>query len=83
MIGDDSLVGPACSAWQQIAIGVGATWVEANEKKEDSKIYLECLQSAATKKESNGYYSFEPAPGLCVELDTALFKKVTELYIDI
>ena len=25
MIGDDSLVGPACSAWQQIAIGAGAT----------------------------------------------------------
>ncbi|WP_397445725.1 enolase C-terminal domain-like protein [Polaribacter sp. R77954] len=83
MIGDDSLVGPACSAWQQIAIGVGATWVEAIEKKEDSKIYLECLQSAATKKESNGYYSFKPAPGFGLELDTDRLKKVSELYIEV
>lgn len=83
MIGDDSLVGPACSAWQQIAIGVGATWVEAIEKKEDSKIYLECLQSAATKKEPNGYYSFKPAPGFGLEIDTDRLKKVSELYIEV
>ena len=83
MIGDDSLVGPACSAWQQIAIGVGATWVEAIEKKEDSKIYLECLQSSATKKESNGYYSFKSAPGFGLELDTDRLKKVSELYIEV
>lgn len=83
MIGDDSLVGPACSAWQQIAIGVGATWVEAIEKKEDSKIYFECLQSAATKKEANGYYSFKPAPGFGLELDTARLKEVSKLYIKI
>jgi L-alanine-DL-glutamate epimerase-like enolase superfamily enzyme len=83
MIGDDSLVGPACSAWQQIAIGVGATWVEAIEKKEDSKTYLECLQSSATKKESNGYYSFKSAPGFGLELDTDRLKKVSELYIEI
>ena len=83
MIGDDSLVGPACSAWQQIAIGVDATWVEAIEKKEDSKIYLECLQSTATKKEANGYYSFKPRPGFGIELDTDRLKKVSELYIEI
>jgi L-alanine-DL-glutamate epimerase-like enolase superfamily enzyme len=83
MIGDDSLVGPACSAWQQIAIGVDATWVEAIEKKEDSKIYLECLQSSATKKESNGYYSFKPAPGFGLEIDTDRLKIVSELYIEI
>lgn len=83
MIGDDSLVGPACSAWQQIAIGVYATWVEAIEKKEDSKLYLECLQSTATKKENNGYYSFKPKPGFGVELDTERLKKVSELYVEI
>lgn len=83
MIGDDSLVGPACSAWQQIAIGVGATWVEAIEKKEDSKNYLECLQSAATKKESNGYYSFKSAPGFGLEIDTHQLKKVSELYLEV
>ena len=83
MIGDDSLIGPACSAWQQIAIGVGATWVEAIEKKEDSKIYLECLQSAATRKEANGYYSFKPKPGFGLELDTNRLKKLSELYIEV
>ncbi|WP_198027595.1 mandelate racemase/muconate lactonizing enzyme family protein [Seonamhaeicola sp. S2-3] len=83
MIGDDSLVGPACSAWQQIAIGVGATWVEAIEKKEDSKTYLECLQSAATKKESNGYYSFKPVPGFGLEIDVNRLKKVSKLYVEI
>ena len=83
MIGDDSLVGPACSAWQQIAIGVDATWVEAIEKKEDSKLYLECLQSTATKKEANGYYSFKPKPGFGLELDTKRLKKVSELYIEL
>ena len=83
MIGDDSLVGPACSAWQQIAIGVGATWVEAIEKKEDSKIYLECLQSLATKKEANGYYSYNPAPGFGVEIDADRLKKVSELHIEV
>ena len=83
MIGDDSLVGPACSAWQQIAIGVGATWVEAIEKKEDSKTYLECLQSAATKKEPNGFYSYKPAPGFGLEIDTDELKKVSELYIEV
>ncbi|WP_299430193.1 mandelate racemase/muconate lactonizing enzyme family protein [uncultured Maribacter sp.] len=83
MIGDDSLVGPACSAWQQIAIGVDATWVEAIEKKADSKIYLECLQSSATKKEANGYYSFTPKPGFGLEIDTDRLKKVSELYIEI
>ena len=83
MIGDDSLVGPACSAWQQIAIGLDATWVEAIEKKEDSKLYLECLQSTATKKDANGYYSYQPKPGFGVELDTNRLKKVSTLYMEV
>tara|TARA_R110002096_G_scaffold159214_3_gene324946 strand:- start:1771 stop:2967 length:1197 start_codon:yes stop_codon:yes gene_type:complete len=83
MIGDDSLVGPACSAWQQIAIGVGATWVEAIEKKEDSKNYLDCMIKKATQKEANGYFSFKPAPGFGLEIDTDRLKKVSELYIEV
>lgn len=83
MIGDDSLVGPACSAWQQIAIGVGATWVEAIEKKEDSRNYLDCIIKKPTQKEINGYYSCKPTAGFGVELDTARLKKVSELYVEI
>ncbi len=83
MIGDDSLAGPACTAWQQIAIGAGAVWVEAIEKEEDSKDYLECVISSATKKEANGYYSLKPAPGFGLVLDEAKLKDVCELYIEI
>ena len=83
MIGDDSLVGPACSAWQQIAIGTSATWVEAIEKKKDSKNYLDCIIKKSTQKESNGYYYFRPTAGFGLELDTNHLKKVSELYIEI
>ena len=83
MIGDDSLVGPACSAWQQIAIGVGASWVEAIEKKEDSKGYLDCVLKSPTKKEPNGYYALNPAPGFGLELDEKRLKYVCKLYIDV
>lgn len=83
MIGDDSLVGPACSAWQQIAIGLGATWVEAIEKKEDSKNYLDCIIKKSTQKDSNGYYSFKLTAGFGLELDTDQLKKISELYVEI
>jgi len=83
MIGDDSLVGPACSAWQQIAIGAGASWVEAIEKKEDSKSYMDCVLSSATKKQSNGFYTLDPAPGFGLVLDEKRLKDVCSLYIDI
>tara|TARA_R110000868_G_scaffold13102_9_gene61702 strand:- start:1122 stop:2354 length:1233 start_codon:yes stop_codon:yes gene_type:complete len=83
MIGDDSLVGPGCSAWQQIAIGTGAVWVEAIEKKEDSKNYMDCLISSPTKKEANGFYSLKPAPGFGLKLDTDRLKKIAALYIEV
>ena len=83
MIGDDSLAGPACTAWQQIAIGSGAVWVEAIEKEEDSKDYLERVISSATTKELNGYYSLKTAPGFGLELDEERLKKVSALYIEV
>ena len=83
MIGDDSLVGPGCSAWQQIAIGAGAEWVEAIEKKEDSKPYLDCVLQSATKKEANGYYALDPVPGFGLVLDAKRLKSVCSLYVDV
>jgi L-alanine-DL-glutamate epimerase-like enolase superfamily enzyme len=83
MIGDDSLVGPACSAWQQIAIGLGAEWVEAIEKEEDSKAYLNCVNHKPTKKEANGYYSYKPKAGFGLEIDTDRLKNVSEFYLEI
>lgn len=83
MIGDDSLVGPACSAWQQIAIGTGASWVEAIEKKEDSKNYLNCLLYSPTKLNDKGYISYTSKPGFGIELDTQHLKKISKAYIEL
>ncbi|HET6559879.1 MAG TPA: enolase C-terminal domain-like protein [Prolixibacteraceae bacterium] len=83
MIGDDSLVGPGCSVWQQIAIGTGAVWVEAIEKKEDSKKYMECVISLATSQNAEGYFAFDPKPGFGIELDTAYLKTICKTYIDV
>lgn len=53
MIGDDSLVGPGCTIWQQMAIGLSAQWVEATEKEEDSDFYYECVESLPTDSHTN------------------------------
>ncbi|NMM48736.1 enolase C-terminal domain-like protein [Marinigracilibium pacificum] len=69
MIGDASLVGPACSAWQQVAIGVGASWVEAIEKQEDSEAYLNCVITKPTFRNNEGRFAMKKVPGFGVELD--------------
>lgn len=48
MIGDDSLVGPSATVWQQLAGGLGALWVEATEKREESDFYYRCVKEIAT-----------------------------------
>ena len=83
MVGDDSLVGPACSAWQQLAIGVGADWVEAIEKKEDSALYMDCIIKSPTQKLSNGVYALKEAPGFGLVLDDERLKKECGLYIEV
>lgn len=80
MIGDDSLVGPACTAWQQIAIGTGATWVEAIEKKGDSDHYLDCVVSRATTTNPDGTFGLNPKPGFGLEMDEEKLKKICAYY---
>ncbi len=80
MIGDASLVGPACSAWQQIAIGSGASWVEAIEKNEDSEGYLECLISKPTYRDDNGKFAVNPTPGFGVHLDEEKLIAIAKRY---
>ncbi len=81
MIGDDSLVGPACSAWQQIAVGLGACWVEALEKKEDSAAYRKCLMQASTRLDEKGFVRFDPLPGFGIELDVDELKSVCHSHL--
>jgi L-alanine-DL-glutamate epimerase-like enolase superfamily enzyme len=83
MIGDDSLVGPACSAWQQMAIGAGAVWVEAIEKSGDSDDYLSCVVKKATRKTDDSYFAYQPSPGFGIELDEEQLKRICELYVEV
>lgn len=48
MIGDDSLVGCGCTSWQQLAIGLGADWVEATEKVAESDFYYDAVEYIPT-----------------------------------
>ena len=53
MVGDDSLVGPSASIWQQLASGLGARWVEATEKRRESDFYYRCVNDLATDSTHN------------------------------
>ena len=83
MIGDDSLVGPACSAWQQIAIGAGAVWVEAIEKEGDSDKYLACLESSATYRDEQGKFAMHLKPGFGIEINEKKLKEISAAYVSL
>jgi hypothetical protein len=68
MIGDDSLIGPAATVWQQIAIGLGAEWVEATEKEKESRFYYATVEDIPTDSRSNPI-SVKPCHGFGIYLD--------------
>lgn len=69
MIGDDSLVGPGCTIWQQLAIGLSAQWVEATEKEEDSDFYYECIRKIPTDSHTNPIEYHADSHGFGIYLD--------------
>lgn len=70
MIGDDSLIGPGCSAWQQIACGLGADWVEALEKPQESTAFTDCVRFNPVRRDASGLYHIaEPGYGFGLEVD--------------
>lgn len=69
MIGDDSLVGPGCTVWQQMAIGLSARWVEATEKEEDSVFYYECIEQIPTDSRTNPIEFQMDCYGFGIQLD--------------
>ena len=76
MIGDDSLVGPACSAWQQLAIGLGASWCEALEKPDESSAFSSCIRAQNTRKDAEGRVELgELKPGFGLEVDAEKLRK--------
>lgn len=72
MIGDSSLVGPACAAWQQVACGVHAEWCEALEKPIESTKFTDCILSTPMQTLPDGRRQIaEHALGFGLEVDKA------------
>lgn len=69
MIGDSSLIGAACTFWQQIAIGNQASWVEAMEKPQEQDIFLRCVLQKATHLNKEGKVSANFKPGFGLKVD--------------
>lgn len=81
MIGDSSLVGAACTAWQQIAIGLGANWVEALEKPEESDAFLNCIRAQSTFQNADGRFAVEEwRPGFGLDVDDVALRAVAQDY---
>jgi len=77
MVGDSSLVGPACPAWQQVAIGLGADWVEAIEKPQENNVFDQCLLRKPTGRTKDGRFAItRKLPGFGVEMDPAKLRKL-------
>ncbi|MEK6793921.1 MAG: enolase C-terminal domain-like protein [Spirochaetota bacterium] len=75
MIGDDSLIGPALSSWQQVAVGLDAEWVEALEKEGESEVFLDCVRSQATEKQGGTMAIKASRPGFGLDIDTVALRK--------
>lgn len=83
MIGDDSLIGPGCTAWQQLAIGLGADWVEATEKDNESDLYREALRDTAIIYKDNAYNLIRGKHGFGVEMDERVLSKYAAQILDL
>ena len=76
MIGDDILIGAACTVYQQIAIACGAAWVEALEKPQESTVFEDCVLEKATYRQQNGLYAVKPdIAGWGLKVDSDALKK--------
>jgi hypothetical protein len=70
MVGDQSLVGVACTAWEQVAIGLGADWVEAIEKPQENDLLQRVTLACSTEQKADGRFGIaELRPGFGLELD--------------
>lgn len=82
MIGDDSLVGPSASIWQQLASGLDARWVEATEKRKESDFYYSCVNSLATDSRHNPI-SIQWKNGFGIDLDEARLARSADSAVEV
>lgn len=72
MIGDDSLIGPGCAIFQQIAASSAAAWCEAMEKPSESNVFEECLVESPVVKNKDGKLTVKGgAPGWGLKVDAS------------
>jgi L-alanine-DL-glutamate epimerase-like enolase superfamily enzyme len=82
MIGDSSLIGPACTFWQQLAIGLGASWVEAIEKPQESQVFAKCVKQMSTRMNSKGMCEItQLRPGFGIEMDETILGKMADNFV--
>ncbi len=81
MIGDSSLIGPACTFWQQLAIGLGASWVEAIEKPQESDVFQQCVLKMSTKVVNGKTEIAKLHPGFGVEMNEVKLKAKADKFV--
>lgn len=81
MIGDDSLIGPGCTIWQQLAAGLDADWVEATEKEEESDFYYDAVIKLPSESRKNPIVIDQNAYGFGIYLDEEKLEKAAERVI--
>lgn len=82
MIGDDSLIGPGCTIWQQLAVGLSASWVEAAEKETESDAYYKCVRKIATNSVNNPVSIDVTAHGFGVYLNEEAVRNQADRTVD-
>lgn len=80
MIGDNSLVGPACTAWQQIAIGAGAEFVEALEKDAEYPQFYDLIVQCNTEVSGGKVVLKQQNAGFGLELDTKQLMQYSRIW---
>jgi hypothetical protein len=83
MVGDSSLVGPACPAWTQMAIGLGADWVEAIEKPQENDVFQRCLLKNPVDRTPDGrFFIRENLPGWGIGIDEAKLRELAASVVE-
>ena len=83
MIGDSSLIGAACTFWQQIAVGNQASWVEAMEKPQEQDSFLKCVEQKATSLNEGGMVEVDFKPGFGLKVNEKKLISLADAYLKI
>lgn len=82
MVGDASLVGPGCPAWEQLAIAMGADWVEAIEKPQENDEFQRCTLRNPVHRTPDGKFAIkESLPGFGVDIDEVKLKSLARAFV--